>query len=52
VLALAFVGAIEGTVIALTGQPPHDSALTVRAAAGVLGVDPAAVPPAAEEGSP
>jgi len=53
VLALGFVGAIEGTVIALTGQPPDDTVLTVRAAAGVLGVDPATVPePRTQESSP
>ncbi|MBW5423890.1 TetR family transcriptional regulator [Streptomyces sp. BG9H] len=39
-LALAFVGALDGTVIALAGQEPHDELLTVRAVAGVLGVDP------------
>ena len=44
VLALAFVGAIEGTVIALAGQAPHDAALVVRASAGVLGLEPTAVP--------
>jgi AcrR family transcriptional regulator len=37
-VARAFVGAIEGAVIALTGQAPHDEALTARAAAGVLGL--------------
>ncbi len=40
VLALAFVGAIEGSVIALAGQAPHDELLAARAAAGVLGLDP------------
>jgi AcrR family transcriptional regulator len=38
-VALAFVGALEGTVIALAGQAPHDELLTARAAAGVLGLD-------------
>lgn len=37
VVALAFVGALEGTVIALAGQAPHDKFL---AALGVLGLDP------------
>ena len=39
-LALAFVGAIEGAVIALAGQAPNDELLAARAAAGVLGLDP------------
>lgn len=39
VLALAFVGALEGVVIALAGQAPHDELLAARAAAGVLGLD-------------
>jgi len=38
VLALAFIGALEGTVIQLAGQAPHDQALAARAAAGVLGL--------------
>ena len=37
-VALALVGAIEGAVIALAGQAPHDEVLVARAAAGVLGV--------------
>ena len=40
-VALAYVGALEGTVIALAGQAPHDELLAARAAAGVLGLDPA-----------
>jgi AcrR family transcriptional regulator len=44
-VALAFVGAIEGTVIALAGQAPHDEVLTARAAAGVLGLDGPSAPP-------
>lgn len=36
--ALAFVGALEGAVIALAGQAPHDETLAVRAAVGVLGL--------------
>jgi AcrR family transcriptional regulator len=39
-VALAFVGALEGSVIALAGQAPHDELLAARAAAGVLGLDP------------
>ncbi|MFD4370057.1 TetR/AcrR family transcriptional regulator [Streptomyces sp. NPDC058486] len=41
-LALAFVGALEGTVVALEGQAPHDELLADRAVAGVLGLAPAA----------
>jgi AcrR family transcriptional regulator len=37
-VALAFVGALEGTVIALAGHAPHDEVLAARAAAGVLGL--------------
>jgi AcrR family transcriptional regulator len=44
VVALAFVGAMEGTVIQVAGQAPHDEVLTARATAGVLGIDPDAVP--------
>jgi AcrR family transcriptional regulator len=39
VVALAFIGAIEGAAIELTGQAPHDELLAARAAAGVLGLD-------------
>lgn len=39
-VALAFVGALEGAVIALAGQAPHDEELAARAVAGVLGVNP------------
>src|SRR3954469_2085494 len=38
-VALALIGAIEGSVIALRGQAPHDELLAERAAAGVLGVE-------------
>jgi AcrR family transcriptional regulator len=38
-VALAFVGAMEGAVIALAGQAPHDELLAARAAAGALGLD-------------
>jgi AcrR family transcriptional regulator len=44
VLALAFVGALEGTVIELAGHAPHDETLAARATAGVLGLD--TTPPA------
>ncbi len=37
--ALAFLGAVEGAVIALAGHAPHDELLAERAAAGVLGID-------------
>jgi AcrR family transcriptional regulator len=37
-VALAFVGALEGAVIALAGHAPHDEVLAARAAAGVLGL--------------
>ena len=38
-VALAFVGALEGAVIALAGQAPHDELLAARAVAGVLGLE-------------
>ena len=38
-VALAFMGAIEGAVIALAGQAPDDEVLVARVAAGVLGLD-------------
>jgi len=37
-VALALIGALEGTVIALAGQAPHDRLLAARAVAGVLGL--------------
>jgi AcrR family transcriptional regulator len=46
-VALAFIGAMEGTVIQLAGQAPHDEVLAARAAAGVLGLS--YVPAAAQE---
>jgi AcrR family transcriptional regulator len=46
-VALALIGAIEGTAIQLAGQVPHDEELAARAAAGVLGLG--CVPPAAQE---
>jgi AcrR family transcriptional regulator len=39
VVALACMGALEGAVIALAGQAPHDELLAARAVAGVLGLD-------------
>jgi AcrR family transcriptional regulator len=37
-VALALMGALEGAVIALAGQVPHDELLAARATAGVLGL--------------
>jgi AcrR family transcriptional regulator len=36
--ALALFGALEGAVIAVAGQAPHDELLAARATAGVLGL--------------
>jgi AcrR family transcriptional regulator len=36
--AMAYMGALEGAVIAVAGQVPHDEELAVRAVAGVLGL--------------
>src|SRR5918994_4550342 len=47
-VALAFFGAMEGTVIQVAGQAPHDDVLAARAVAGVLGLDADAVPHATE----
>jgi AcrR family transcriptional regulator len=44
-VALAFMGALEGTVIAVAGQAPHDEELAARVAAGVLGLEGADSPP-------
>jgi AcrR family transcriptional regulator len=38
-VALALIGALEGAVITLAGQAPHDHELAARAVAGVLGLD-------------
>lgn len=38
-VALAFIGAMEGAVIELAGQAPHDEVLAARVAVGVLGLD-------------
>ena len=44
-VARAFWGALEGAVIALAGQAPHDELLAARAVAGVVGLDgPPALP--------
>ncbi|HEY1236716.1 MAG TPA: TetR/AcrR family transcriptional regulator [Solirubrobacterales bacterium] len=37
-VALAFMGSLEGTVIAMAGRAPHDELLAARATAGVLGL--------------
>ncbi|HEX2372109.1 MAG TPA: TetR/AcrR family transcriptional regulator [Solirubrobacterales bacterium] len=37
-VALGCLGALEGAVIALAGQAPHDELLAARAVAGVVGV--------------
>jgi AcrR family transcriptional regulator len=39
-VALAFVGALEGSVIAVAGRAPDDELMAARAAAGVLGLTP------------
>lgn len=39
-VALAYLGAVEGVVIALAARPPHDELLAARAGAGVLGLEP------------
>ena len=41
-VALAYWGALEGAVIALAGQAPHDELLAARTVAGVLGLPPTA----------
>ena len=38
-VARALIGALEGVVIELAGQAPHDEVLAARAAEGVLGLD-------------
>jgi AcrR family transcriptional regulator len=38
-VASAWLGAMEGVVIALAGRAPHDEELAARAAAGVLGLE-------------
>ena len=43
-VALALIGALEGAVITLAGQAPHDERLAARAVAGVLGLDSPSAP--------
>jgi AcrR family transcriptional regulator len=43
-VALAFFGAMEGTVIQVAGMAPHDELLAARAVAGVLGVQSCLAP--------
>ena len=38
-VAIAWLGAMEGVVIALSGHAPHDEELVARAAAGILGLE-------------
>jgi len=38
-VAIAWLGAMEGVVIALAGHAPHDEELAARAAAGILGLE-------------
>jgi AcrR family transcriptional regulator len=38
-VALALMGALEGAVIALAGQAPHDEILAARTVAGALGLE-------------
>lgn len=38
-VAVAWLGAVEGVVIALAGHAPHDEELAARATAGVLGLE-------------
>ena len=40
-VALALIGGLEGAVITLAGQAPHDEALAARVTAGVLGLESA-----------
>lgn len=47
-VALALSGALEGVVITLAGQAPHDELLAARTVAGVLGLDSSSAPPLAD----
>lgn len=40
IVAHALIGALEGAVIEVAGRVPHDETLAVRAALGVLGLNP------------
>jgi AcrR family transcriptional regulator len=44
IVALAFVGAVEGVVIAMAGLVPHDEVFAARTATGVLGLADVPVP--------
>ena len=46
-VGVAFMGALEGAVIALAGQAPHDELLAARAVAGVIGLGSPPTPPPA-----
>jgi AcrR family transcriptional regulator len=51
-VALALTGALEGAVITLAGEAPHDELLAERAVAGVLGIEcPDRAVPAAQPSS-
>jgi AcrR family transcriptional regulator len=39
-VALALIGGLEGAVITLAGQAPHDEVLAERTVAGILGIEP------------
>jgi AcrR family transcriptional regulator len=43
-VALALLGALEGAVIALAGEAPHDELLAARAVAGALGLASGSAP--------
>ena len=49
-VARAFFGALEGVVIQVAGQTPHDEVLAARAVAGVLGLDPESLPQSPQKG--
>ena len=51
-MARGYLGAIEGLVINVAGQAPHDAALAERAARGVLGLPPARPDPVAADRAP
>ena len=44
-VGFAFWGALEGAVMMLPREAPHDELLAARAVTGVLGLGPDAVPP-------
>src|SRR5215218_9161304 len=51
-VAFGFFGAMEGTVIQVAGQAPHDEVLAARAVAGVLGLDHDEIPECDRECAP